>query len=71
MTCLALIQVIPHLPVGHAHHASHQMLLVDVETFAFATLEGFGEQLEQLSCGSGACDGLVLWTGPIAGEVFR
>ena len=44
------------------------MLLVDVETFAFATLEGFGEQL---SCGSGACDGLVLWTGPIAGEVFR
>lgn len=69
MTCLTLIQVIPHLPVGHAHHASHQMLLVDVETFA--TLEGFGEQLEQLSCGSCACHGLVLWTGLIAGEVFR
>ncbi len=69
MTCLALIQVISHLPVGHAHHASHQMLLVDVETFA--TLEGFVEQVEQLSCGSCPCHGLVLWTGLIAGEVFR
>ena len=69
MTCLALIQVIPHLPVVHAHHASYQMLLVDVETFA--TLEGFVEQVEQLSCGSCACHGLVLWTGLIAGEVFR
>ena len=35
----------------------------------FATLEGFGEQLEQLSCGSCACHGLVLWTGLIAGSI--
>ena len=45
------------------------MLLVDVETFA--TLEGFGEQVEQLGCGSCSCHGLVLWTGLIAGDVFR
>ena len=69
MTCLELIKVIPCLPIGHAHHASHQMLLVDVETFA--TLEGFGEQVEQLGCGSCSCHGLVFWTGLIAGDVFR
>ena len=45
------------------------MLLVDVETFA--TLEGFGEQVEQLVFGSCSCHGLVLWTGLIAGDVFR
>ena len=69
MTCLELIKVITHLPIGHAHHASHRMLLVDVETFA--TLEGFGEQVEQLGFGSCSCHGLVLWTGLIAGDVFR
>ncbi|NBR83730.1 MAG: hypothetical protein EBT52_08380 [Flavobacteriia bacterium] len=58
MAGLESIKVIAHFQVWHAHHPLHQLLAMGVE--AFATLEGFDQQLKQLSFGGCAGHGLLL-----------
>jgi hypothetical protein len=58
MAGLQSIKVVAYYQVWHAHHPLHQLLAMGVE--AFATLEGFDQQLKQLSFGGCAGHGLLL-----------
>ena len=58
VTGLESNKVIPHFQVWHSHHALHQVLPMGVKPPA--TLDGFGEQFEQLCFGRCACHGLLL-----------
>ena len=58
MAGLKPIKVVAYFQVWHAHHPLHQLLAMGVETLA--TLEGFDQQLKQLSFGGCAGHGLLL-----------
>ena len=60
MAVLAPIEVIVRLQIRHEHRPLHQVLPMGIKPFAFASLQRFDQQIEQLSIGGLLVKVLVL-----------